>query len=123
MKRKPKKKSPSELEGLFARQIKTAGLPRPRREYKFLPDRRFKFDFAWVRLRVAVEIEGGLGRPRSGHRSYAGVTRDIEKGRLALLAGWKMLRFTSKDVRDGLAIQTTDNLLRSLLVTKNGSYS
>lgn len=69
-------------------------LPEPVREYKFLKKRRFRFDYAFPLVRVAVELEGGTfsgGR----HVRGKGYASDCEKYNLATLAGWKVLRFTS----------------------------
>ena len=35
-------------------------IPTPEVEYRFAPPRRWRFDFAWVDQKVAVEVEGGL---------------------------------------------------------------
>lgn len=80
------------------------------REHKFLPDRRFRFDVAWIDRRVAAEIDGGVwtgGR----HTSPAGFLRDQEKLNLAGLGGWRVFRFTWKDVESG---QFADVLVRAL---------
>jgi len=69
-------------------------------EHKFLPDRRFRFDVAWLDRKVAAEIDGAVwtgGR----HTSGAGFIRDQEKLNLAGLAGWRVFRFTWKDVESG----------------------
>ena len=75
----------------------------PKAEYRFLKKRRFRFDFAWPSLKIAIEIEGGVwsgGR----HTRGAGYSRDIEKYNLATRAGWKVYRFTPQMVKSGEAI-------------------
>jgi hypothetical protein len=47
------------LEDLFALQVKLAGLPMPEREYRAIKGRMFRFDFAWEKERLLVEINGG----------------------------------------------------------------
>ena len=95
--------SRSDAETEFSSQLKENGFPFPNEEFKFLSDRRFRFDFAWPSLKIAVEIEGGVwsgGR----HTRGAGYSRDIEKYNLATRAGWKVYRFTPQMVKSGEAI-------------------
>ena len=64
------------------------------REYRFSPDRKFRFDFAIPERMIAIEVEGGIwsgGR----HTTPQGFLRDIVKYNLAVCSGWKVLRFTS----------------------------
>ena len=58
----------SHLEEKFAYQIKTVGIPTPIREYKFHPDRKWRFDFYWE-TGWAVEINGG-GWQGGGHNRH-----------------------------------------------------
>ncbi len=53
---------PSSLEIVFLRvwtQVTQDRWPAPKREFRFHPTRQWRFDFAWERERVAVELEGG----------------------------------------------------------------
>ena len=94
----------SELEETLAILIRAEGLPEPVREYRFHPVRRFRFDFAWPDLQVAVECEGGTW---SGGRHVRGdgFRRDCEKMNIAALSGWICLRFTRDMIEDGTAIE------------------
>jgi len=49
----------SALENLFAMQLDSAGLTGYVREYQAIPGRKFRFDFAFLRERLLVEINGG----------------------------------------------------------------
>ena len=103
--------SKSEIEEQFALQIKTKQLPEPSREFKFLPTRRFRFDFAYPDLKIAVEIEGGSwtgGR----HTTGSGFRKDCEKYNLAALTGWKVFRFTTDMVRDGIGITILETAIK-----------
>jgi len=64
--------------------------PELEREYKFHPDRRFRFDFAHVETKTAIECEG------FGHNKMNRYTSDVEKYNLAALEGWKVYRLTGK---------------------------
>jgi very-short-patch-repair endonuclease len=67
----------------------------PVTEHRFHPPRLFRFDFAWPDKKAAVEIEGGLyGKGR--HTTVGGFNKDCEKYNLAVLDGWRVLRFTEK---------------------------
>lgn len=73
-------------------------------QYKFHPDRRFRFDFALVKEKIAIEYEGGTWG-KSRHTSGAGYARDVEKYRLAVLLGWRLLRYTVQDIEKGAGYQ------------------
>ena len=68
------------------------GLPAPEREYRFGPERRWRFDFAWPSLRIAVEIEGGVWI-RGRHVRPVGYLGDLEKYNRAVVLGWRVLRY------------------------------
>lgn len=78
------------------------------REYRFLPPRRWRFDFAWPRYMVAVEIEGlgrgGLGR----HQRVDGFRKDLEKYNHAAFNGWLVLRFTRDQLCETCALSVRD---------------
>jgi len=108
-----------------------AGLPTPETEYRFHPTRRWRFDMAFPDEKVALEVEGGIySRPvkcnhchqqvtkmtKSGrnviireggrHATGKGIEGDAEKYNEAAILGWKVLRFTSRMIEDGRAIET-----------------
>lgn len=100
----------SALEEALAGQIRLARLPAPVREYRFHPTRRWRFDFAWPRERVAVEIDGGIwtgGR----HTRGRGFIADCEKHAEAQLAGWTVLRVADRHVRNGMALDWVTSAL------------
>lgn len=103
----------SVYEQQFEFQCKAHKLPPHVSEYKFMPERRFRFDFAWPEYMVAVEIEGGIwngGR----HTTGKGFTSDCVKYNNAAIMGWKVLRFTSKEIKSGEAINMVKSLLDGL---------
>lgn len=94
----------------MAGQIMAAGLPMPILEHRFHKPgagekrRLWRFDFAWPEEGLAVEVEGGVwsgGR----HTKGAGFHADTIKYNCALEQGWRVLRYTSKSVRDKSAIE------------------
>lgn len=64
------------------------------KEYKFLPDRRFRFDFAIPDMKVACEYEGVMSA-KSRHTTITGYTGDCTKYNLAALNGWRVMRYTT----------------------------
>lgn len=101
----------SEGEAALLWQLRAVGLPEPVTEHRFAPPRRWRFDLAWTDRRIAVEIEGGsyvAGR----HTRGAGFEADCEKYAEANLAGWLVLRVTSRMVEDGRALGYVQRALR-----------
>ncbi len=95
----PPRRSPvSEWEEAFLRLWNQFGNSmQPVREYRFIPKRKFRADFAWPEKKVAVEIDG-CQWVKGGHNSGYGKQRDYEKDRLAIANGWRVLRFVSDDI-------------------------
>jgi very-short-patch-repair endonuclease len=102
----------SEVEELFALMMRGRGLPQPEREYRFDPVRRWRFDFCWPAAKLAVEVDGGIWFGR--HTRGRGFAADHEKMNAAVLAGWRVLRFTPEMVQDGTALEA----LKALLTVK-----
>lgn len=105
--------SKSQLEEQFALQVRAIGLPEPVREFKFHETRKWKIDFAWPALKLAVELEGGIwtgGR----HTSGAGWIKDAEKYNELSLMGWRLLRYHGGAVKDGSAIRQVEVAVRLL---------
>ncbi len=103
----------SKLEVTFYLQLMDAGL-NPVIEYVFHIGRRFRFDFAWPELKLAVEIEGGTYSKKSRHTTGPGFHTDCEKYNLAELEGWTVLRFDCRMVNDFTALKTIRQALSTL---------
>jgi very-short-patch-repair endonuclease len=103
--------SASELEDIFAAQLDAVGLDGYVREYQAIPGRRYRFDFCWVKERLAVEIQGGT-YSRGAHARPLGIKRDYEKGNLAVQFGWRVLQFDADMVKSGQALDFTEKMLR-----------
>lgn len=73
----------------------------------------WRFDFADTENMIAVEIEGGIfvgGR----HVNGAGFRADAIKYNEAQIAGWKLLRFTDREVKSGQAVRTVERLYKAM---------
>lgn len=63
------------------------------KEHRFHPRRMWRFDYAILDLKVAIEIDGGVwtyGR----HNRASGYIGDMEKFNAAASLGWVVLKFT-----------------------------
>lgn len=109
---RPRKRS--HLETGFARLWETVarGRPAPEREFRFAPPRRWRFDFAWPGALVAVEIDGGIFI-RGSHTQGVRFTQDCEKLNTATERGWRVLRYTTLDLRER-PVQAVEQVLRLL---------
>lgn len=106
-------------EDILEAEIANAGLPPTVREFHFWPGRRFRFDFAFVQDRLAVEIEGGTW-VQGRHSRPAGYERDCVKYNGAALQGWTVLRFTTGMVVDGRALETIQQWFEQRKGNKEG---
>jgi very-short-patch-repair endonuclease len=69
------------------------------REYRFIKDRRFRFDIALPDHKIAIEFDGGVyngGR----HTRSIGFINDTKKFNLATMHGWKLLRYTTEITKE-----------------------
>lgn len=108
----------SKYEKQFNLYLKTIGadLPPHEREYRFHPSRRWRFDFAWPAVKVAVECDGGQWLARGGRHAR---DADREKLNAAACLGWRVLRYSGKmlekpdavigQVRQALSVGKSDH--------------
>jgi len=115
----PPRKKPSQ-EDNFAFQIRAFQLPTAIRNYRFAKEigRQWRFDFAFLEHKCAVEIEGLVVRMISGqlvcqgrHATVTGFREDCAKYANAALMGWTVLRFERDQVKSGYAREMTMRVL------------
>jgi hypothetical protein len=89
----------SDLELRVLMAMQRIGLPTPRLQHELsLPDgSTIRFDFAWPRAHVALEVDHSFWHAGSDESR-----RDKKRDRLAAEAGWKTIRITEEDLADGL---------------------
>ncbi len=90
---------------IVAAEVKSEKLPAPVFEHRFdtLAGRKWRFDLAWPAHKLAIEIDGAVyagGR----HTRGKGFEADCEKLNEALLQGWRVLRYSTGQVRAGIPI-------------------
>ena len=102
-------RQPSEGETVLATHLK-AGKISFEQEYKFHPTRKWRADFFITGTKILVEVEGGIwsgGRHTRG-KGYLG---DMEKYNEAAAMGYTVLRFSTEQVKSGLALKKIEQLV------------
>ena len=90
------------------------GLTEPVAEFKFMPERKFRFDFAWPTQKVALECQGGIfARIPGGHNRGAQIRKEHEKRNLAAAAGWRILYCETETI---CTMETVELIRRSLVM-------
>jgi hypothetical protein len=86
----------SELERAFRKLVRVGGIDQPDGQVRFgwLPPAPGTVDFAYPNERLIIEVDG-----RSWHTRDADFERDRRRDVEATLHGWRVLRFTCRQVR------------------------
>lgn len=88
------------LELSVLRELRLERIEEPVRQYRFHPERRWTFDFAWPDEKLALEVEGGTW-VQGRHSRGAGYTSDCRKYNTAVVLGWRVLRATTDMIENG----------------------
>lgn len=113
--KRPKVKSqkvPNEFEAKLALELKALKLDFEQ-EFKFHQSRKWRADFHLKGRMILIEVEGGIwsgGRHTSG-KGYIG---DMEKYNAATMQGYQVIRFSTEQVKSGLAIQQIEKMVGDL---------
>lgn len=94
----------------FPDTCRSFGIEPPEAEYRFHETRKWRFDFAFPRHKVAVEIEGGVWT-KGRHTRGSGFVKDMEKYNEATRLGWRILRFTPSDLGKTSTFETIKQTL------------
>jgi very-short-patch-repair endonuclease len=81
-----------ELEREFLRLVRRVRLPKPVRQQ---PQGRFRIDFAYPDLLIAIEVDGW-----NSHGTPAALAADLKRQNALVLRGWTILRFTWRQLID-----------------------
>ena len=74
--------------------LRYAGITDYVQEHRFAQSigRRWRFDFAWLNPKFALEVEGVVWKGKGRHQSAQGLINDCEKYEAALILGWTVYR-------------------------------
>lgn len=101
----PVGKSKPRYEKILVEQCLASGITGFCGEYLFDDDRNWRIDLAWPQQKLAVEIDGSV------HRIKARFQADIEKHQALFFAGWRLLRVSTHQVRDRVALRLIEMAL------------
>lgn len=104
----------SDLEREFAFTLRAEKIAGYVAEYEFAGiecDRKWRFDFAWPREKVCVEVQGGL-RGHGKHARPEGYANDATKSAEAQMCGWTVIGATPETIRSGEAVRLLREALR-----------
>ena len=93
------------------------GLPIACPEYRFDKTRKWRFDYAFLPQRVALEVEGGVWT-RGRHTRGTGYVKDLEKYSEAAAQGWRLIRVTPDQL---CTLETIELLKRALAYDPNSA--
>ena len=102
----------NEFEAKLATELKTLKIDFEQ-EFEFHQVRKWRADFHLVGKKILVEVEGGIwsgGRHTRG-KGYIG---DMEKYNAATMMGYQVIRFSTDQVKSGLAIQQIEKMVGDL---------
>lgn len=90
----------------------------PVQQHRFHDERRWRFDFAFPDVMVAVELDGGIFAAENGttagrHARGMGRCKDFEKRNAAAELGWLVLCYGPPQVRSGEAAVQIERIVRA----------
>ena len=103
----------SKGEALLELQLKAEKITGWERELRFHPTRKWRFDFAFPDLMLAVEVEGGIWS-KGRHNRGSGFQADLEKYGEAQVLGWTVYRCSTEMVTNGAAINTIKRIITAM---------
>lgn len=110
----PRSLSKGEEQFMIHCRVSLHPVNQPEREYQFIADRKWRFDFAWPSKKVAVEVEGGTAFGKSRHSRGTGIEGDMRKYNRAALEGWTVLRYSTAMVMNAEAIDEVLAVLKAI---------
>ena len=84
--------------GLLEKYLKTFNMELVK-EFYYVPNRKFRADFAIRHWRILIEVVGGVYNKKA-HGSITGVLKDIERLNLSTIYGYQMFRVTPDEFRE-----------------------
>lgn len=92
------------MSDLFTKLIESQFNVKCVKEYKFYETRKWRFDYAIIEHKIAIEVEGGI-YTNGRHTRGSGFLKDIEKYNTATCEGWRLIRTTPSKL---MSVETLD---------------
>ncbi len=96
-KKKPRRRPKPPQTDVFTAICKTDLGVEVAKEHLFHPSRKWRFDYAILSHKIALEVEGGVWT-NGRHTRPKGFLGDVEKYNAAALLGWRVFRVTPDDL-------------------------
>ena len=101
----------SKLEDSFMEQLAGAQLDQGLvREHRFSESRRWRIDFAWPHIKLAVEVQGGIFN-RGRHCRPLGMMNDWHKMFEGTLLGWTWVMVGPVEIKNGEALDRVGRII------------
>lgn len=98
---------------MFGKIVKSLTGAQVVEEHKFHPKRKWRFDYAIVEDKIAIEVEGGIWRKGGGaHSRPTNIVRDIEKYNEAVRLGWRLIRVQPEKLNTSYTLNLITDLLK-----------
>lgn len=97
----------------FLDQLRLLNLPAPAGEFRFHATRKWRFDWAYLDRKIAIEYQGGNYTGRGGHNTVKGLRNDYAKFTEASLQGWTLILIDSETVASGKAAEWVKRALNN----------
>ena len=102
----------SEGEAKLSQQLKAYKIEFEQ-EFRFDPKRKWRADFHLVGKMILIEVEGGIWS-NGRHTRAKGYLGDMEKYNSAQLLRYQVLRFSTEQVKSGLAVRQIEKMVGDL---------
>ena len=100
------------MSDLFTKLVESKFNVKCVKEHKFHDMRKWRFDYAIIEYKIAIEIEKGV-YTNGRHTRITGFLNDIEKYNTATCDGWRLIRVTPEDKYSVKTFQYLEKLINA----------
>lgn len=108
-------------EQIFFKKLNDNGIEMPEKEFVFHKKRKWRFDYCFVKLGIAIEIEGAVWQ-NGRHTRGSGFIKDMEKYNEAAIYGYSLLRSTPNDFYKDSFVNKVVTLVNSKKENRNFAW-
>lgn len=98
---------------MIERILTSLNIPAPKKEYKFYAERKWRIDYAFPDIKLAIEIEGGIWN-NGRHNRAKGFIKDMEKYNKLTELGWRLLRYQPSNIDFDQIVKTYNELTKKM---------